>query len=43
MCPVQRMADEDRISNGYSSHPTTTLPLDEQDRLVKSTIDDYTG
>lgn len=42
---AQRMADEeDRISNGYSAHPTTIMPIDEQDRLVKaSAMDDYTG
>ncbi|KAF0302600.1 Spliceosome RNA helicase Ddx39b [Amphibalanus amphitrite] len=37
------MAEEDRISNGYSTHPTTTLPLDEQDRLVKASMDEYSG
>ncbi|XP_043228166.1 uncharacterized protein LOC122384632 [Amphibalanus amphitrite] len=40
---AQRMAEEDRISNGYSTHPTTTLPLDEQDRLVKASMDEYAG
>ncbi|XP_037074670.1 uncharacterized protein LOC119095922 [Pollicipes pollicipes] len=35
--------EADNISNGYSTHPTTMLPLDEQDRLVKLNRDEYSG
>jgi len=38
-----RRIESDNVSNGYSAHPVTTLPMEEQDRLVKHDLDDYTG